>query len=105
MRDFPEPREIERPWISGSTGCDHDWTDLLGLLLHRVVIDLLGLFRNAIMRHLIKFAGEICRMPMRKVTAMGEVHRQNLVPGLNGGEINGHVRLRTAMRLHIDVLR
>ena len=43
-------------------------------------------------------------MSVGEMTAMGEVHGENFVARFNGGEIDGHVRLRAAVRLHIDVL-
>ncbi len=43
-------------------------------------------------------------MSVGEMTAVREIHRQNFVARFNCGEINGHIRLRTAMRLHIRVL-
>ena len=43
-------------------------------------------------------------MAVREMAAVGEIHRQNLVAGFEHREINGHVRLRAAVRLHVDVL-
>ena len=44
-------------------------------------------------------------MPMGEMPAVGEIHRQNPVARFNGGEIDGHVGLRAAVRLHVDVFR
>ena len=78
--------------------------DFFGEFLQCVVIDLLRLLVHAVMRDLIKFAGKICRMPMGEMTSVGEIHRQDLVARFDGGKVNGHVRLRSAVRLDIDVL-
>ena len=42
-------------------------------------------------------------MTVREMTAVREIHRQNLVAGFQHRKINGHVRLRAAVRLHVDV--
>ena len=103
--DLAQPREIDDARIGGSAGGDHRRPNFFGLFLQSVVIDLLGLLVYAVMRDLIKFAGEICRMPMGEMAAMREVHGQDFVARFKHGEINGHVGLRAAVRLHIDVLR
>ena len=38
------------------------------------------------------------------MAAVREIHGQNLVARFNGGEIDRHVRLRAAVRLHVHVL-
>ena len=43
-------------------------------------------------------------MSVREMAAVREIHRQNLVARFQHREINGHVRLRAAVRLHVDVL-
>ncbi len=40
---------------------------------------------------------------MGEVTSMGEVHAEDGVPRPNCGKVNGHVRLGSRVRLHIDV--
>ena len=57
------------------------------------------------MGDLIKFAGEVSRMPMGQVPAVGQVHGENLVARFYGGKVNGHVSLRSAVRLNVDVFR
>src|SRR6266542_6364039 len=57
------------------------------------------------MGDLIKSPGEICWMSVGEMTAMGEVHRENFVARLNGCEIDRHIRLRAAVRLHVHMLR
>ena len=80
--DLPQPRKIDDARISGRAGGDHGRPNFLGLFLQRVVIDLLRLFAHAVMRDLIKFAGEICRMTVGEMAAVREIHRQNLVARL-----------------------
>ena len=57
------------------------------------------------MRDLVKFAGKICRMPVGEMAAVREIHRQDFVARFHHGEIDRHVRLRAAVRLHVHVLR
>ena len=77
--DLPEPRKIDDARISGSAGGDHRRPHFLGLFLQRVVIDLLGLLAHAVLRDLVKLAGKIRRMPVGEMSAVGEIHRQNFV--------------------------
>ena len=68
-----------------------------------IVVDLLRLGADAVVRDLVKFAGEIRRMAVGEMAAVGEIHGEDFVAGLQHGEINGHVRLRAAVRLDVDV--
>ena len=43
-------------------------------------------------------------MPVREMSTMREIHRQDFVARFNCGEINRHVRLGAAVRLHVHML-
>ena len=43
-------------------------------------------------------------MPVAEMPSVREVHRQNFVPRFNGCEIDSHVRLCAAVRLHVYML-
>ena len=43
-------------------------------------------------------------MSVREVAAVGEVHAEDGVAGLEQREVHGHVRLRAGVRLHVGVL-
>ena len=43
-------------------------------------------------------------MAVGEMAAVREVHREDFVAGLEHGEVNGHVRLRAAVRLDVDVV-
>ncbi len=103
--DLAQPRKIDDSRICRRTGGDHHRPHFLGLFLQRVVIDRLGFLVHAVMGDLVKFAGEICRMPVREMAAVGEIHRQDFVARFNGGKIDRHVRLGAAVRLDVHVLR
>ena len=44
-------------------------------------------------------------MSVRQMSAVRQIHPQDLIAVLNCREIHGHVRLRAAVRLHIRVIR
>ena len=101
--DVTQTRKIERARISRCAGRDHRRLGFVGQLFEGVVIDLLGFLSYAVMCNLIKFSGKVCRMPMGEMTAVGEVHRQNLVAYFQHRKIDCHVRLRAAVWLHVHV--
>src|SRR6266436_4699487 len=70
-----QPRKIDDARVGRRAGGDHDRPHLLGLFLQRVVIDRLGLRVHAVMGDLIKFAGKICGMSVREMSAVREIHR------------------------------
>ncbi len=96
--------KIKESRISGGARGDHRGADFLGLLRECVVIDLLGLLVDAVVCHRVKLAGKIRGMPMGEMAAVGEIHRQDTVARFDGGEVDRHVGLRAAVRLHIDVI-
>ena len=80
--DLAHSREIDDARIGGRAGGDHGRANFLGLFLQRVVIDLLGLRADAVLRDLVKFAGEIRRMAVGEMAAVGEVHGEDFVARL-----------------------
>ncbi len=80
--DLAHAREIDDARIGGGAGGDHGRANFLGLFLQGVVIDLLRLRADAVLRDLVKFAGEIRRMAVGEMAAVREVHGENFVAGL-----------------------
>src|SRR2546421_12072680 len=78
---------------------------LLGDSLQVIVINLLCFARYSVVSDFIADAGEIHWMTVGEMATMRKVHAQNLIAILNRSQIHGHVCLRTAMRLHVGVLR
>ena len=76
-----------------------------GELFHVVEIDALVFPANLISDHVVRFAGEIQFVAVRKVAAMGKIEAHNGVARLDDCGIRGLIRLRAGMRLHVDVLR
>ena len=62
------------------------------------------LFAHAVLRDSVKLAGKIRGMTVGKMAAVREIHRQNLVTRFQDREIDSHVGLRAAVRLHIYML-
>ena len=53
----------------------------------------------------VEHARKVFRVAMRQVTPVGQIHRQDLVAGLEKGEVDRRVGRCPRMRLHIGVLR
>src|SRR5437764_13096634 len=103
ISDVTQTRKIERARISRCAGRDHRRLGFVGQLFEGVVIDLLGFLSYAVMCNLIKFSGKVCRMAVGEMTAVGEVHRQNLVAYFQHRKIYSHVRLRATVCLNVHV--
>src|ERR1041385_5623632 len=69
--------------------------------LQLVVIDLFGVFRNAVISDLVTESREIQWMTVRQMAAVREIHAEDLIPVLNRSEVNRHIRLRAAVRLYV----
>ena len=74
------------------------------LRLHRVVVDPLGVLADAVGVDLVQPAGEVERHAVGQVAAVGEVHAQDPVAGLEHAEVGGHVGLGAGVGLDVDVL-
>src|SRR5438046_10709661 len=72
--NLAQPRKIDRARIGGRAGSDHNGPYLLCLFLQRVVIDLLGLFIDAVVCDLVISARAICWMSVGSMTATRDVH-------------------------------
>jgi hypothetical protein len=105
VSDLPHTLKINEARIGRRAGSDQLRLHFFCELGERIVIDLLGLLAHAVLRDLIKFSREIGRMAMSQMAAVGQVHRQNTIARLNRGKVNRHVGLRAAVRLDIDVFR
>ena len=87
-------------------GADHDHLRLVLVreALELVVVDPLVVFADAVRDDVVELAGEVQRMAVREVAAVREVHAEDGVAGLEQREVDGHVRLRAGVRLHVGVL-
>src|SRR5690606_16605214 len=101
--DLPHPLEVDHARIGGSPGGNHARLELGGMAGQRVVINPFVLLTYPVVAHLKEAAREIRPVAVGQVSAVGEVHGQDPVPGLGHGEVNGHVRLTAGVRLNVDV--
>src|ERR1051326_2729008 len=72
--------------------------------LQLVIIDLFGLSRDAVVSDLVTESGEIQWMAVRQMSAVREVHTEDLIAVLNRSKVNRHVRLRAAVRLYVGMV-
>ena len=98
------PREVDEPRIGAGADHDHLRVVVSCQTLHFLVVDRLILLAHAVGHHLVEPAGEIERMAVRQVTAMGEVHSHERIAQVENREINRHIGLSPAVRLHVGVL-
>ena len=96
--------EIDDPRVGRGAGHDHLRPHLARGRLEGVVVDPLRLAIDAVRVDLVQPAGEVDRRAVGEVAAVGEVHAQDPVAGLEDAEVGGHVRLRAGVRLDVDVL-
>ena len=78
---------------------------LVGQALHLVVVDGAGLAGHAVEDDVVEPAREVDRGAVGQVTAMGEVHAEHGIAGLQRAEVDGHVGLGAGMGLDVGVLR
>ena len=103
--DFAHAREIDDAGVGGSAGGDHfrGW-NCCGVQGEGVVIDALVLLADAVVGDLEEAAGEVRLVAMGEVAAMGEIHGEDAVAGLEDGEVDGHVGLAAGVGLDVGVL-
>ena len=104
LGDRRHPLEIPEPRIRRRAADDQLRPDVLRLGGHRVVVDPLRVLPHAIGMDLVQPAREIEPHPVREMATVGQVHAHDPVAGLEDAEVGDHVRLRTRVRLDVDVL-
>src|SRR5690349_23879090 len=103
-RDLSDALEVDRTRIRRSAADEQLRPVLFSDLLQFVVVDLFRLFRNAVVGNFVTESREVKWMTLREVSAVREIHAEDLIAILNRREVHGHVRLRTAVRLHVRVV-
>ena len=102
--DVAEALPVGAQRVGGGAGHDHARVELAREVAHLVVVDLLGL-AQAVGHGVVELAGEVHRRAVREVAAVRERHAEDRVAGLEHGHVDGLVRLRARVRLHVGVLR
>ena len=82
VRDLPHAGEIDCARIGRRSGCDHFWLHLQRVLSEGVVIDLLCRPIHSVVMNLVKFSRKVRLMAVREMSAVGEVHGQEAISGL-----------------------
>ena len=104
LRDFGHAREINDARIGARADNDHFRLVFLREAVEFVVVDGFGIFRDAVSDEVVGLAGKIQRMAVSEMAAVGEIHAENGIAGLQRGHIDGDIGLRAGMRLHIGVI-
>ena len=96
--------EVYGPGVAG--GAHHYELRLVlsGNGRHLGVVEHLCLGRDAVRHDFVHLAREVNRAAVREVAAVGQVHAHDGVAKFEHGKVSGHVGLRAAHRLHIDML-
>src|SRR5262249_22029184 len=103
-RGFRDAWEIDDARIGAGSRNDHFRFMLGGEAGDRVVVNLFRVPPDAVGDELVHAAGEIERMAVRQMAAMGKIHSEDGVAGLERGHVNGNVGLRAGVRLYVGVL-
>ena len=102
--DGPEALGLDHPGIRRGAADDELRAVLLREAEHLVEVDEAGLAVDAVGGDRVEVAREVHLVPVRQVAAVVEPQGQDRVAGLEAGEVDGHVRLRAGVGLHVRVL-
>ena len=91
-RDLTHPCKIDDARIGAGAHRNHSWLMSSRHFGELVVIDLLITLANAVMNNLEKFARKIRFVAVSQMPAVGEIHRQHFIAGLQHRKIDSHVR-------------
>ena len=103
--DLAHALEVDDARVGGGADGDQRGLEFARGFFELVVVDALVFWRDAVVGDLVEAAGEIRLVAVGEVAAVGEVHGEDLVAGLEHGEVDGGVRLRAGVRLDVGVLR
>src|SRR5215218_8703234 len=102
--DLPELVELYDARVGARAGQDH-----LRLFAHRdlaqLVVVYVAVVADAVVDYRVGAAGEVELHPVGEVAAVGQVHREDLVPRLQERRVGRLVGLAPRVRLHVGVLR
>ena len=101
VRDRGEPLEIDDPRIRRRARHDQFRVLLFRELLDLVVVDPVRRRVDPVGDEVVVFAREVDRASVREVSPVGERHSEHRVAVLKQRDVNGGVRLGTAVRLDV----
>ena len=99
-----DPRKIDDPGVGGSSTDDQSRSVLVGKSLHLLVVEGLILPTDSVRNDLVTLAGEVERVPVGKMSAVGKVHPENRISVLTGCQKDGHIGLASGVGLDVGVL-
>ena len=102
--DARDARVIELPRVGAGADDDHLGPALVRQPLHLVVVDALVVLAHAVGNDGVELAGEVERVAVREMAAVGQIHAEHRVAGLQQGHVDRHVRLCARVRLHVGVV-
>jgi hypothetical protein len=103
--DLPEAIRLDDARVRRRAAHDQLRPVLLRGAQDLLEVDETGVAVDAVRGDRVEVAGEVDPVPVRQVAAVVEPHGEERVAGLEAGEVHGHVRLRSGVRLHVGVLR
>src|SRR5256885_4987016 len=102
--DFADALEIDEARIGAGASHDHTGLVFVGELFDFVVVDALVFLAHAIGDEFVHTAAEIERVAVGEMAAVGEIHAEHGVAGLEGGHVDGYVGGGAGMGLYVGVL-
>src|SRR5210317_1161696 len=102
--NYTKSLKINNPGISTGTSHNHSGPVFMSDTLHFLHIDHACFPVNSIRDKIIKLSGKINRTAVGEMSAMGKVHAQYLIAGIQCGKINCHICLTPGMGLDISIL-
>ena len=97
--------KVDETGVGAAAGDDELGTALLRLLEDLVIVDGLGVRLHAVELGVEVFAGDGGPGAVGQVTAVGQVHAQDGVMGLEQGDVHRHVGIGAGVGLDVGVLR
>jgi len=96
---------VDRARIRGVAGDDDVRLELLGGLAEPLVVDVAGVGVDLVLLlDLVDLPGEVRGVAVREVAAVVQIEREDLVAGIEYGVVDRLVRLRSGVRLDVDVV-
>ena len=96
---------IDFPWIGTGAGNDQFRLMLSRQFRHLIKINSMIGFTHSVRNRLVKLTRKIQIHSVSQMPPHGQIHGEKHIAGLECRLINGHIRLRTGVRLYIRILR
>jgi putative ATPase len=103
--DFTELRKIKLARVGARAGDDHLRLHFESALANILIINLLRIGHDLICFRMEILSGDVDFHTVRQVTAVRKVKTQDRIAGIEHREVDGKVRGRAGVRLHVGVFR